>query len=203
MCVCVPASPRACLGGACPKTPWCCDLVVFTAQVHPPSPFPAQATRLLALLPAGIAAPQPSAPGQLPATGAVIPAVGPWSEVASQLRRRREELAAGSAQLMNKPAAGPPAPGPQQAHDTLQLRPPLPTVHVPGFSCAQQGTPTAPSQPQQQPAAQARPHAGIGAPGQGVLAPGAVKPRGGARRSALGPMLNHLRNSGALCDGGQ
>lgn len=141
---------------------------------------------------------QPSAPGcplALPAastSGAVVPAVGPWSEVASQLRRRREELAAGSAGL-SQPIAGPPAPSPQQGQ-LQNTQPPLPTVHVPGFSSVQQDALAAPSRAQQQlPAAQARPH---------VLSPGAVKPRGGARRSALGPMLNHLRSTGALCDSG-
>eukprot|EP00198_Chlamydomonas_reinhardtii_P003622 XP_001692958.1 low-CO2-inducible protein [Chlamydomonas reinhardtii] len=134
-----------------------------------------------------------------PPPGAVVAAVGGWADLAEQLRRRRQELAS--------PGGDDPSPGVSPAgRADAGGPPPLPEVSVPAF------TPKGRLPPQRQGAAAVGPPGGSAGPSSaspaqaagdgsrpsGVQTRGAVRPRGGVRRIALGPMLNHLRESGEL-----
>ncbi len=158
------------------------------------------------------------------AGGVVVPAVGGWEDIAAQLRARRQALADGVEGSQGPPGTSQQPRQQQQQHAASASAgpPPLPMVRIPGFdpeSCAAgsqpQGHEPGPGEPRYlpdtpAPGAAAVPgraggqgqtgtgEGGGGAKPAGVEVPGATKPRGGARRGAMGPLLSYLRNSGAV-----
>lgn len=136
--------------------------------------------------------PAPAAPGGAsrgpPQPGAprVVAAVGAWAEVAEQLRARRAALTQGQG----------PSVGASQGSVTE-------TAHAQGGASvpasASPAPPGAEGVPLQEPQGatsserQGGGSTGSGAGGAGDGGPGRIKPRGGARRGALGPVLRMLR----------
>ena len=100
-----------------------------------------------------------------------VPKIGTWAELSDQLERRKAELACGG----NATAAT--HTGSQKANSDA----------VNGIA-------------QQQQVSQAAQGSGGVKVVPGINMPGAVKPRGGVRASAMGPMLAFLRSSGGLQD---
>lgn len=156
-------------------------------RVSAPSPFrPSSSSG-----PRSIVAGASPRPGALPVVrpGHVIPQVGGWGDLAQQLQQKKQQLAGNTSQpaTPSRPVVvggGGPAGAGAQAGST-------PSRPAAGSASAA-GTPVA-----QQPGDAA----GGASAGQGVGAPGAVRPRGGARRTAIGPLLNRLRAEAAAGEG--
>lgn len=116
----------------------------------------------------------PSTNGSMP-VHSVVPKIGTWAELSDQLERRKAELACGG----NATTAT--HTGSQKANSGA----------VNGIAQQLQ---------QQQQVSQEAQGSGSVKVVPGINLPGAVKPRGGVRASAMGPMLAFLRSSGGLQD---
>lgn len=116
----------------------------------------------------------PSTNGGMPVRS-TVPKIGTWAELSDQLERRKAELACEGSGTAATPT------GSQKAISDA----------VNGIAQQLQ---------QQQQVSQAAQGSGGVKVVPGINMPGAVKPRGGVRASAMGPMLAFLRSSGGLQD---
>ncbi|GAB4822837.1 hypothetical protein N2152v2_009883 [Parachlorella kessleri] len=143
----------------------------------------------------------PRPAGAMGTGGTVIPAKGGWASLHQQLQQRRAELARQQQQQeQQRRQAGPSSGAPKSctpANSNGQLVVQSPLEH-PQRPPQQQGSSrqatTAAASPSGTHAGEA--HGGGKRP-QG-LTPGATKPRGGVRASAMGPILRMLRSSNEL-----
>lgn len=146
--------------------------------------------------------PRPAAVPPLPARAAV-PAVGAFAELAEQLRIRREQIAASAGGLGRTPPTTAPttpaAPSPAPSGHGMSNGNGLTNGHIHARSGGQTHTPSGPAIGNAGPAGQA----GEGTQGtgpQGKAQGAGIKPRGGARHGAVGPLLRRLRARAAEGD---
>lgn len=130
------------------------------------------------------AAPEGIQAGGASTGGSVIPAVGVWKEIAEQLRRRREELQAQEDRVRLIPWLPPPPSNKRQTEKGGSRCTPTNSDSTAQVDERVRGHDASEAQPE-----------GLGR-GRvaGVEAPGPVKPRGGVRRTAVGPLLQYLRH---------
>ena len=103
-------------------------------------------------------------------SGNTVPKVGVWADLSDQLARRKAELASESDRAdSDKKNADCMDSSKQQHEQQQQQQEQEQTLEVKSVNVV-----------------------------PGINTPGAVRPRGGVRASAMGPMLAHLRSSGAF-----
>ena len=135
----------------------------------------------------------PTGPAQL------IPPVGPWAEVAEHIKRRRAELERG----VGGGDGGSGSSGMAGAHGGMTPPPPSPSSSPAVAACrggsgAGPGPTSGPHHATASDAMASPAPTPAPSPAVGVAVPGAARPRGMRRGSAVGPLLQMLRESGAL-----